>query len=349
MASVNFSGLSLRDFEYVVAVADLGSFARAAEHCHVAQPSLSVQVGKLETRLGALIFERTTRRLIVTPDGARIVEQMRKVLTETRLLLTLTSGPEKPFGGTLRLSAIATLGPYYFPRILQELRLRYPNLSLILGEGRTGDLTQALLDGELDAVLMSMPTNEPRLSEVSLFREPFLMACPTGHSAVSEREVGWTGLLPSDRLLLEDGHCLRDQAIAACADIATSLRHATSLETLKYMVAAGEGCTLMPSLAASSVDGLSYVPLPVADYSRVIALVWRRSDSREQEFADLGRLLHGFALPGIDPFDHVPSSRGVGQEDTEAGQPQRRTRITANTTMSTACKRSGPFEASEAQ
>jgi LysR family hydrogen peroxide-inducible transcriptional activator len=300
---MNVSGLSLRDLEYAVAVAELGSFVKAAERCHVAQPSLSVQVSKLEARLKTVIFERTTRRLIVTPEGQHLVDQMRKILLETRSLLDLASRSDKPFGGTLRLSAISTLGPYYFRHVLHDLRTRYPALSLVLGEGRTDDLVAALIRGDLDAVVMSAPTNEPGLCEALLFREPFVMACPRGHSATSPEGMGWVGLQANERLLLEEGHCLRDQAIAACSEIDASNRHATSLETLKYMVAAGEGCTLMPALAVTEINGLEYVPLPRAGYSRTIELVWRRSDPRADDFVNLAAHLQNFRHPSLEHCD----------------------------------------------
>jgi LysR family transcriptional regulator, hydrogen peroxide-inducible genes activator len=296
------SGLSLRDMEYTVAVAEFGSFVRAAERCGVAQSSLSVQVSKLEIRLNTVIFERSTRRLIVTPEGHPLIEQMRKMLIEARNLVNLASSSEQPFRGSLRLSAIATLGPYYFPQILHSLRAGYPDLSLMLGEGRTDALVAGLVRGELDALLMSTPVTEPGLMGVPLFREPFVMACPKGHAALLDRGVGWVGLPARERLLLEEGHCLRDQAIAACADIDASSRHATSLETLKYMVAAGEGCTLIPALAVGAVSGLEYVPLSSEEYSRTIILVWRRSDPRTEEFNDLALHLQEFRHPEIELF-----------------------------------------------
>jgi LysR family hydrogen peroxide-inducible transcriptional activator len=305
---MNLSGLSLRDMEYAVAVAELGSFVRAAEHCGVAQPSLSVQVGRLEARLDTIMFERSTRRLIVTPEGQLLIAQMRRILIEARSLVTLASRTDRPFGGTLRLSAIATLGPYYFPHILHGLRARYPDLALVLGEGRTDDLVAALLQGQLDALLISSPVTEPGLMDVKLFVEPFVMACPQGHAAASAHGQGWAGLAAQDRLLLAEGHCLRDQALAACADIHPSSRHATSLETLKYMVAAGEGCTLVPALAVSAVRGLAYVPLKQEDYARTIVLVWRRSDPRGAEFDALARHLQTFRHPDIKHAAPGPAS-----------------------------------------
>lgn len=297
---MNLSGLSLRDLEYVVAVDELGSFVKAAERCHVSQPSLSVQISKLEARLGAVLFERTTRRLMVTPQGRVLIEQMRRILLEAGNLLALCSQSARPFGGALRLSAIATLGPYYFPRVLQGLRARYPELSLVLGEGRTDELVGGLLRGTLDAVLMAAPVTDPGLTEVPLFHEPFVMACPQGHAAAARADIGWTGLQPRERLLLEEGHCLRDQAIAACADIDPSNRHATSLDTLKYMVAAGEGCTLAPVLAATPMSGVDYVPLSSAEYRRTIILVWRASDPRGGEFRDLALCLRDLRPPEVE-------------------------------------------------
>jgi len=300
--ATSLAGLSLRDLEYAVAVAELGSFGKAAERCRVAQPSLSVQVSKLEARLGTIIFERTTRRVIVTAEGRQLVGQMRRILLEVRGLLELSSRSAEPFGGTLRLSAIATLGPYYFPHILQPLRADYPDLSFILGEGRTGDLVTALLHGDLDAVLMSTPVDEPGLSEMALFREPFVMACPQGHAAMAPGGPGWSDLAAGERLLLDEGHCLRDQAIAACSEIDASNRHATSLETLKYMVAAGEGCTLMPALAVSGIRGLEYRPQQGSEYARTIVLAWRRSDPRAADFETLGARLRRLPHPAIRHF-----------------------------------------------
>jgi LysR family hydrogen peroxide-inducible transcriptional activator len=300
---MNLSGLSLRDLEYAVAVADHGSFVRAAERCHVAQPSLSVQVSKLEARLQTVIFERTTRRLLVTPKGQVLIEQMRKVLLEAQHLVALSGRSSRPFGGPLRLSAIATLGPYYFPRILRDLKSGYAELTLILGEGRTAELIAALSRGDLDAILLAAPVAEPNLAIAPLFHEPFVLACPSGHAAASGAYVGWSGLDPRERLVLEEGHCLRDQALAACAGVDPSNRHATSLETLKYMVAAGEGCTLLPALAVNGELGLDYVPLEEAEYRRTIVLAWRASDPRGDEFAALARRLAELSPEGVEPAE----------------------------------------------
>jgi LysR family hydrogen peroxide-inducible transcriptional activator len=292
---MNLSGLSLRDLEYVVAIADHGSFVRAAEHCRVAQPSLSAQVRKLETWLGMVIFERTTRRVIVTADGRSFIEQGRRVLSEARLLFTIAKRSDAPFGGSLRLAAISTLGPYLFPRILSRLRKKYPELSLVLSEGLTGELLPKLIDGEIDALLLSLPQSDPNIETAPIFSEPFRLACPRGHPATRRGGPTWEELDAQERLLLEEGHCLREQALAGCSAPSRSNRLATSLETLKYMVAAGEGCTLVPALAVSERDAVVYSRLPVAAYSRKIGLAWRKSDPRGPEFSALADRLKKIA------------------------------------------------------
>lgn len=294
----NLAGLSLRDLEYVVAVADLGNFMRAAERCHVTQPSLSVQIRRVETRLDTVIFERTTRGILVTGQGAPLVVQMRKVLVEGRRLLDLALRPERAFGGTLRLSAIATLGPYYFPHVLGDIQKAFPDVLLELGEGKTDDLVQALLRGELDVVLMSAPVTDTQVSCVAIFQEPFRLACRDDHPANTSTGDLWALLEPRERLLLDEGHCLREQALAACDDVAPDQRQATSLETLRYMVAAGEGCTLMPQLATTQVRGMRYLPLP-DDFARTIVLAWRKSDPRADDFRALARTLRAAKHPRL--------------------------------------------------
>jgi LysR family hydrogen peroxide-inducible transcriptional activator len=302
------AGLSLRDLEYVVAVADLGSFVRAAEHCNVSQPSLSAQVRKIEAWLGRPVFERTTRRVFETAAGELFIQQARRVLSEARMLRTVAESADRPFGGTLRLSAISTLGPYLFPKILSDLRVAYPELTLVLGEGLTDPLLARLRNGELDAVLVSDFNSDPALSFAPIFREPFLMACPDGHSVTLTAEDAWKSLPSSERLLLEDGHCLRDQALAACADVGKRDRHGTSLETLKYMVAAGEGCTLMPALAAEQGAGIRYLPLPETGFTRTIGLAWRHSDGRAAQFQQLSETLRSLAtrIAGLREARFVP-------------------------------------------
>ncbi|MDL2402465.1 LysR substrate-binding domain-containing protein [Rhizobium mayense] len=296
----NLSGLSLRDLEYVVAVAEYGSFVKAAEACGVSQPSLSGQIRKLESWVGVTIFERTTRRVIVTTEGQKFLGQARIVLNEARSLLAIARRGQAPFGGSLRLAAIATLGPYLFPRILGAFKNEFPELKLILGEGLTDDLVERLIGGELDAVLLSLPLEQRALTVMPLFVEPFLLASPEAHPASLPGGPAWEALGGTERLLLGEGHCLREQALAACSSPESATRHATSLETLKYMVAAGEGCTLVPTLARGNGEFIHYTPLPDRRYSRTIGLAWRRSDPRDDDFRGLALGLKKISL-ALDP------------------------------------------------
>lgn len=312
---MNLSGLSLRDLEYVVAVAELRHFGRAAERCAVSQPSLSAQIRKLEDSLGLSLFERTSRKVLLTPRGEAIVAQARVVLEEARRLLTLADGSDGALTGRLRLAAIHTLGPYLFPHILPALRSSWPDLTLILSEGRTDSLMEELRDGRLDAVLLALPVEGDGLTAEPLFFEPFLLAHPAGHRLCATPGLSLNDLDPAELLLLEEGHCLRDQALAACGLSARGGGvHATGLETLRHMVAAGAGCTLMPVLAvkgaAKGEDGRAATVGGLVEYrpfdgphppGRVIGLVWRASDPRDRGLRDLAALLRRDLPAGTVP------------------------------------------------
>ncbi|PGH55359.1 LysR family transcriptional regulator [Azospirillum palustre] len=312
--SGTLSGLSLRDLEYVVAVAELRHFGRAAERCAVSQPSLSAQIRKLEELLGLSLFERTSRKVLLTPRGEAIVAQARIVLEEARRLLALANGSDGALSGRLRLAAIQTLGPYLFPHILPQLRSAWPELTLILSEGRTDSLLDELRDGRLDAVLLALPVEADGLTAEALFFEPFLLAHPAGHRLCGAPHLSLGDLDPAELLLLEEGHCLRDQALAACGLSARGGGvHATGLETLRHMVAAGAGCTLMPLLATRGDEGRTATVGGLVDYrpfdgtsaggrppGRVIGLVWRSSDPRDRGLRDLAALLHRTLPPGTE-------------------------------------------------
>ncbi|GBU18908.1 MULTISPECIES: LysR substrate-binding domain-containing protein [Methylobacterium] len=300
---MNLSGLSLRDLEYVVAVCDEGHFGRAAERCNVSQPTLSVQVRKLEATLGLVLFERSNRRVLLTPAGQAIVRQARAVLAEAQRLLALASeGRGAPLTGRLVLAAIQTLGPYLFPLILRPLREEYPLLSLALSEARTAEIVEGLRDGRIDAALVSLPISGAGLTLSPLFVEPFWLACPSDHALAQGGALRAIDIAGPDLLLLDEGNCLRDQAIAACGAGSGAPRHATSLETLRSMVAAGAGYTLLPSLAVpQGPDPSGLVALRSFDADgpgRTIALAWRASDPRAAGLSHLAAFLRGQAPPG---------------------------------------------------
>jgi LysR family hydrogen peroxide-inducible transcriptional activator len=309
---MNLSGLSLRDLEYVVAVADEGHFGRAAERCNVSQPTLSVQVRKLENTLGLALFERSNRGVLLTLAGQGIVRQARVVLAEAQRLLALAvEGRGSPLTGRLVLAAIQTLGPYYFPLILRLLRQEFPLLTLALSEARTAEILDGLRDGRIDAALLSLPVAASGLTLSPLFVEPFRLACPVDHPLAQGAPPRADMVGGPDLLLLDEGNCLRDQTIAACGAPRAVGRHATSLETLRSMVAAGAGYTLIPALAVPSgpdPSGLTVTrPFEGEGPGRTVALAWRSSDPRAAGLAALAAFFR----------THAPASTRAFREGEE--------------------------------
>ncbi|GJD51002.1 Hydrogen peroxide-inducible genes activator [Methylobacterium crusticola] len=310
------SALSLRDLEYAVAVAEESHFGRAAERCAVSQPTLSVQVRKLEEALGIVLFERTSRRVLLTPAGQAVVRQARLVLAEAqRLLLVAREGEDGRLSGRLLLAAIQTLGPYLFPQVLRGLRQEFPDVALALSEGRTAEILDGLREGRFDAALVSLPIAPAGFTVVPLFEEPFLLACPADHAFAGGEAPAPVDLAGPGLLLLDEGNCLRDQAVAACGAGPGAGRHATSLETLRSMVAAGAGYTLLPALAAPSgpdPTGLTVCRrLGAGGPGRTIALAWRASDPRARGLDGLAAYFRahapGATLPCGHPLD-APAS-----------------------------------------
>jgi LysR family hydrogen peroxide-inducible transcriptional activator len=288
------AGFSLRDLEYVEAVAELKHFGRAAERCHVSQPALSEQVRKLEAQLGAAIFERTKRRVSITPQGEILLLHIERILTEARNLIAV--GREGAnLSGVLTLGAIETLGPYYLPLVMRLLRTEKPEISLRLTENRTAALLERLRHGALDVILAVATPDLPGLSAAELFFEPFVLVAPLGHPLGALPRIKLEGLPHDDLLLLEEGHCLRDQALALCSGAPRATRHATSLETLWHMIAAGEGYSLLPALAIAARPDLAgrvmRRPLMEPNAGRRISMIWRASDPREGQFRALAALL----------------------------------------------------------
>lgn len=277
---MSLGGLSLRDLEYLVAVADCRHFGRAARRCGVSQPSLSAQIRKLERLLGTAVFERAPGRVAVTSRGEAIVAKAATVLETARSLLELAHGKEEDLVGPFRLAAIPTLGPYLLPFAIDPIRRAFPALELTLTEGRTDELMAALQDGAIDAVLACPPEDRSGFVVHPLFIEPFLLmhrpdSVPT-----------WPVLDRSyPMVLLDEGHCLRDQALEACQPAPRlAASYASGIEMLRYLVAAGEGISLLPALAAEAIGTLHgqlmFTPLPDPEVGREVVLVARRSDPR---------------------------------------------------------------------
>jgi LysR family hydrogen peroxide-inducible transcriptional activator len=288
---------TLRQLEYLVAIADLGSFHRAARACGVSQPGLSAQIRQLESLLDLHLLERDRRRVLLTPAGEELVRRARVVLAEARGLVETANALQRPLCGALRLGVIPTVAPYLLPRALARVRRRHPELRLRLREAQTADLVAALERGELDVLLLALEAPLGALETLALFRDPFHVALPASHPLARRRRLREQDLAGQPVLLLDDGHCLRAQALAVCREAGAEEQsdfRATSLGTLIEMVCGGAGVTLLPELARKSEArraGLAIVPFAKPEPHRTIGLAWRPSSGRAAEFALLGRSL----------------------------------------------------------
>jgi len=276
--------VNLRDLKYIVAVADLRSFVQAAERCFVSQPTLSMQVKKLEETLGVKIFERNNKHVLVTDVGERIIETARRALQETQLIEELARNAQNPLSGRFKLGAFPTLASYILPTLVPRIKEQLPDIRLILVEEKTNTLIQQLHSGEIDAALLAAPIQDDFLIAEHLFDDPFKLAVSTQHPLAKKSSIHTADLIGEPLLLLDEGHCLRDQALQFCqingANEEQDVR-ATSLETLRQMVRANTGITFMPEIAIQkSDDDICYIPFVEPQPKRSICLVWRKTSPR---------------------------------------------------------------------
>jgi len=294
--------LNLRDLQYLVALAETRHFGRAARQCHVSQPTLSAQLRKLEESLGVVLIERRPRQVSLTAAGRAVVERARRMLRDAEDIRALARASQDPLGGQLKIGLIPTLGPYLLPRIAPRLQRALPKLQLLLHEHQTAPLVARVVDGELDLALLALPADSRGLETRSLFAEAFLVAMPEHHHLATRRRVKPGDLRGEKLLLLEDGHCLRDQALEVCRQVGTEEQDfgATSLETLRQMVAAGLGLTLLPRLAVEgpfgAARGLAVRPFAPPSPTRVIGAAWRRSTTRGAAIAAVCNVISRTAL-----------------------------------------------------
>jgi len=279
--------MNLRDLRYLVALADTRHFGRSAERCHVSQPTLSAQIKKLENYLGAELVERQPRRVALTEIGEQVVARARRVIQEADEIVELTRDRSDPLAGRLKVALIPTIGPYLLPRVSSKLRRQLPHLKLMLYEYRTEQLLERLRNGEIDLGILALPVPLDGLEVRELYAEPFKVALPRNHALAARDTLRLTDIAKENLLLLEDGHCLRDQALEVCSR--AQMREdqdyrATSLETLRQMVAAGLGVTLLPELAAKapvgSSQGVAIRSFAAPQPTRTVGAVWRRSSTR---------------------------------------------------------------------
>lgn len=285
--------MNFRDLEYALAVAEHLSFSRAAEACHTTQSTLSGQIKKLEESLGVALFERSNRKVMVTREGEALLAHAKQALHSVESMCQLAGSYKDPCAGELRLGAFPTLAPYVFPRLVPRLRQTFPHIKPLFVEEKSELLIEQLHRGDLDAALLALPIEEEAFAHITLFEEPFFLAVARTHPLAKKKHISHEDLKEYALLLLEEGHCLRDQALDVCSMHGVRQEQsfrATSLETLRSMVEAGTGITLIPEIAARKEKGIVYIPFAKPVPSRTIALVWRKTSVRADFMAQLAPL-----------------------------------------------------------
>lgn len=304
---------TLRQLEYVVAVAQHLHFRRAAQACHVSQPALSNQVAQVEEVLGVRIFERGNSGVLVTPEGREIVAAARRVLDEAAALGHLARHLREPFTGRLRLGTIPTMAPYLLPAVVSALRRHHPELDLLVDEEQTTSLLDRLRKGEVDLLFLALPIDDDGLELKPLFDEEFVLALPEGHRLGSGGKIDAAALLDEDVLLLDEGHCFRDHALEVCRRAGGRERsdvRAAHLGTLVELVRARMGITLLPrtslGVLSRNPKGLVFPSFSPPVPTRRLGLAWRRGSGHPKEYHELGRIFRE-ELANIEGLRPLPS------------------------------------------
>lgn len=281
--------MTLTELRYIVTLSQERHFGRAAEKCFVSQPTLSVAVKKLEGELNITLFERSKNAVSPTPIGEKIIQQAKKVLAETLTIKELAKIGQDELSSPLKVGAIFTIGPYLFPHLVPQIHQQAPNMSLFIEESYTAVLRRQLREGELDAIIIALPFNEPDVITRPLYDESFVVVMPKDHELTKLTHIK-PGMLPEQNLLLlGEGHCFRDQVLEMCPALSQqkdnqvgSVTQGSSLETLKYMVATGLGITILPESAVGNLDSdlITTRPFTNPAPSRTVALAWRTSFPR---------------------------------------------------------------------
>jgi LysR family hydrogen peroxide-inducible transcriptional activator len=290
--------MNLKDLKYLVALADTGHFGKAAERTYVSQPTLSAQLKKLEEYLGVKLVERQPKNVQLTDVGKQVVIRARRMLEQGDEIVALARNNTDPLSGRLKLALIPTVGPYLLPRVMQKIRKAVPNLGLMLYEYQTVPLLKRLRDGEIDLGIIALPSDQEGLESRVLYEEDFVLAVPQQHPLADKPTIKIQDLKGQALLLLEDGHCLRDQALEVCSRVdvhEVEDFRATSLETLRQMVVAGLGITLLPELAVDAPfgaqRGLTARTFASPAPSRTVGAVWRKSSTRTVAIGEICRVV----------------------------------------------------------
>lgn len=290
--------MNLRELQYLVALDEERHFNKAAQRCFVSQPTLSGQLKKLEQELGILLVERNTRQVVMTEAGIAVVAQARAVLAGVKLMHEIAQTFHDPMAGELHVGLIPTVAPYLLPHIMPAIRKQYPKLKLWLHEYQTAVLLDKLKCTDLDVLILALPVDTEGFAELDLFREPFQLALPKAEALARQDIISLNDLNNREMLLLEEGHCMRGQALDVCFMAGATENagfHASSLETLRHMVGEGMGMTLMPELAIpvkqTRTDTIRYLRFDDPQPSRRIGMLYRRGSYREQAFINLQTLI----------------------------------------------------------
>lgn len=284
--------MNLRDLKYIVEVAREKNFARASAKVFVSQPALSMQIKKLEETLGVEIFERDKQNFLITPVGAEIIKKAEIILQESEEIKMIAKNSKDPHKGEIRIGAFPTVASYFLPNFVKNIHKKFPHLKIFLIEAKSEELITKLRSGEIDCCLLAMPIKDDNLIGEKIFSEKFLLATPKGHPFSKKSKIQIKELKKQELMLLEDGHCMRDQALEICSMVKAYENQdfkATSLETLRQMVANGTGITLMPEIAVRNDDKISYVKIFNAPF-RTIGMHYRKSSVQKNLIKEIIKL-----------------------------------------------------------
>jgi len=302
--------MTLTELRYIVAVSQKNHFGKAAQACFVSQPTLSIAIKKLEEELGVRLFERSSKNEIrITEIGQQVINQAYIVLQEAQMLSEIAQQGKDPLSGPFRLGVIYTIGPYLLPSLIPVLTKNVPNLKLIIEENFTANLFQSLKQGALDAIIISYPFEEPGIETAPLYEEPFIVALPRNHEWEDRDAIPPEDLASQDLMLLGSGHCFRDQVIKACPNCMSGNSELTrtleggSLETIRHMVAAGTGITVLPRTSimhSQKIESMIDIkPFKPPSPSRTVAIAWRKHYPRKEAIVTIRDTIQACSLNGV--------------------------------------------------
>ena len=303
--------MTLTELRYIVAVSQKNHFGKAAQACFVSQPTLSIAIKKLEEELGVRLFERSSKNEIrITEIGQQVIDQAYVVLQQAQILNEIAQQGKDPLSGQFKLGVIYTIGPYLLPSLIPKLSENAPELKLIIEENFTASLLQSLKQGALDAIIISYPFEEPGIETKALYEEPFIIALPKNHEWRNRETIPTEDLASQDLMLLGSGHCFRDQVVKACPNCMSGNSELTrtfegsSLETIRHMVAAGTGITVLPRTSIFSSQQneamIDIKPFKSPSPSRVVALAWRKHYPRQEAIDTIRETIQTCSLNGVE-------------------------------------------------